>query len=104
MKHPHAELMLQYAQDAMTTDKPWELWEFRNTNIWRNCTVSLVWNARFEYRRKPQTVTKWLWADKNGEVLYAKFLSEKEVDTVRFSKLEWSATEFPDETSLKMER
>ena len=24
--HKHAELMLQYAQDATETDKPWELW------------------------------------------------------------------------------
>ena len=26
-KHVHADLMLQYAQDAMETDKPWERWE-----------------------------------------------------------------------------
>lgn len=28
MKHPHAELMKQYAEDAMETDKPWERWEY----------------------------------------------------------------------------
>ena len=26
-KHIHAELMKQYAEDAMTTDEPWKLWE-----------------------------------------------------------------------------
>ena len=26
-KHIHADLMLQYAQDAQETDKPWERWE-----------------------------------------------------------------------------
>ena len=26
-KHIHAYLMKQYAEDAMTTDAPWKLWE-----------------------------------------------------------------------------
>ena len=29
MKHKHADLMLQYAEDAMETDRPWERWEWR---------------------------------------------------------------------------
>lgn len=28
-KHPHAELMKQYAEDAMMTEYPWRLWEVR---------------------------------------------------------------------------
>ena len=36
--HKHADLMLQYAQDAAETDKPWERWEVN------------------EYRRKPQPI------------------------------------------------
>lgn len=27
MKHVHAELMAEYAKDAMETDKPWERWQ-----------------------------------------------------------------------------
>ena len=27
--HVHAALMLQYAKDAMETDKPWERWEVK---------------------------------------------------------------------------
>ena len=27
--HKHADLMLQYAQDAMETDKSWEWWEVK---------------------------------------------------------------------------
>lgn len=27
--HIHAELMAQYAEDALITDKPWELWEYK---------------------------------------------------------------------------
>jgi len=30
--HKHADLMLQYAQDAMETDKPWERWEYSDTS------------------------------------------------------------------------
>lgn len=26
-KHPHAELMKLYAEDAMNTAEPWNLWE-----------------------------------------------------------------------------
>lgn len=54
MKHPHAELMLQYAQDAMTTDTPWELWEVKY-NIedgWEVLLSSPTWNTLFAYRRK----------------------------------------------------
>ena len=33
--HKHANLMLQYAQDAMETDKPWERWEVKAPNEWK---------------------------------------------------------------------
>lgn len=55
-KHIHAELMLQYAQDAMETDKPWERWETFSSG-WRACCSSPVWASALLYRRKPQTVT-----------------------------------------------
>lgn len=28
-KHKHAEAMMEYAKDAMETDKPWERWEYQ---------------------------------------------------------------------------
>ena len=37
-KHIHADLMLQYAQDAMETDKPWERWEVYG-KIWANAFI-----------------------------------------------------------------
>ena len=39
MKHVHAELMLQYAQDAMETDKPWDLWQWSVGYLdqWHSC-------------------------------------------------------------------
>ena len=33
MKHKHAELMMQYAQDAMETDKPWERWQYQTESM-----------------------------------------------------------------------
>lgn len=59
MKHPYAELMAQYAQDAMETDKPWERWEFKesafNSFPWLGFVSHPSWAEKFEYRRKPKT-------------------------------------------------
>jgi hypothetical protein len=57
MKHKHAELMAQYAADAMTTDKPWELWEARapRKHDWFVMKGDPCWSVDFEYRRKPKT-------------------------------------------------
>ena len=56
--HIHAALMLQYAQDASTTDKPWELWEFRfdEHEKWTALTVNPAWDDDTKYRRKPRTI------------------------------------------------
>ena len=56
--HIHAALMLQYAQDASTTDKPWELWEFRcdEHEKWTILTGNPAWDDDTEYRRKPRTI------------------------------------------------
>ena len=69
MKHKHAELMMQYAQDAMETDKPWELWEMRlpANKTWSNCTDGdMNFSSIFEYRRKPKMISVTLM---NGEVV-----------------------------------
>lgn len=95
MKHPHAELMLQYAQDAMTTSEPWELWEFKHPHYdWVAMERDMPFLVAYQYRHKSQTVTKWLWADHNG-YLYQEFLTEEEASVYSYPiKLEWSATEF----------
>ena len=56
-KHPHAELMAQYAQDALETDKPWERWQLRNSvaEHWEDCEGDPRWLNSFVYRRKPET-------------------------------------------------
>ena len=73
MKHIHADLMLQYAQDAQETETPWERWEFnsigRISSIgrkWSQLTSSPTWVTSIQYRRKPKTLSVTL-AD--GEVV-----------------------------------
>ena len=57
--HKHAHLMLQYAQDAAETDKPWDRWQFRslNTEGWLDCASGTGFSDLCEYRRKPRTMT-----------------------------------------------
>ena len=65
--HKHAALMLQYAKDAMETDKPWELWEVRiAANVQPNAVFERLsshpkWYTNNEYRRKPQTIKVGKW-------------------------------------------
>ena len=68
MKHKHAELMMQYAQDAMETDKPWERWEFRVDlySKWIELTGNTVWYEDIQYRRKPKMISVTL---ASGEVV-----------------------------------
>ena len=56
--HKHAALMLQYAQDAAETDKPWERWECNDGVAWQPFTMRHpAWLQEYEYRRKPKTTT-----------------------------------------------
>ena len=68
MKHKHAELMMQYAQDAMETSEPWELWEYSHasSNGWRNLDKMPSWRIGNEYRRKPKMISVTLM---DGEVV-----------------------------------
>jgi hypothetical protein len=80
MKHKHADLMMQYAQDAQTTENPWELWECRvptrsigkNTAPeWGDCISGPAWAVAYEYRRKPQTHTVTLNTEQLKEIILA---------------------------------
>ena len=55
--HKHAALMLQYAQDAMETYKPWLRWEHTLNARWYDCEQHPSWDTDLEYRRKPKTLT-----------------------------------------------
>ena len=66
--HIHADLMLQYAQDAMETDKPWERWEVygKITGRWIPLSECLSFLPENQYRRKPKILSVTL---ASGEVV-----------------------------------
>lgn len=54
--HVHAELMLQYAEDAKTHAEPWKLWQSKGmASTWWDCKAHPMWGCSTEYRRKPKT-------------------------------------------------
>ena len=54
--HPHAELMMEYAKIAQTTDKPWEHFEvLRNKSaVWEAIYEPTPFYDNMEYRLKPE--------------------------------------------------
>lgn len=62
--HKHAEAMKLYAEDAATTDKPWELWEhlygtYGDEEDWCDLENNPTWSENRCYRRKvvkPKTI------------------------------------------------
>lgn len=57
-KHPHAENMALYAQDALETDEPWERWEMSCERFtWSPLLSNPSWDEDISYRRKPRTIT-----------------------------------------------
>ena len=67
-KHIHAELMMQYAQDAMQTPEPWERWEMygKVTGSWISLGECFFWRPENQYRRKPKMLSVTL---ASGEVV-----------------------------------
>ena len=57
MGHIHAELMAQYAEDALESDKPWERWEFSmNSQDYKSLHKHPSWGESNKYRRKPKVI------------------------------------------------
>ena len=67
-KHIHAEMMMQYAQDAMETPRPWERWEMygKVTGSWISLGECFFWRPENQYRRKPKMLSVTL---ASGEVV-----------------------------------
>ncbi len=56
-RHPHADLMIQYAIDAKFSATPWVWWEFKRENglfkdEWQEAIGGPTWGIDSEYRRK----------------------------------------------------
>ncbi|MFC2563424.1 MAG: hypothetical protein ACFNT6_01950 [Neisseria sp.] len=65
-KHIHADLMMQYANDAMETDEPWKRWQFRIASKeidlgWTTCDCNPYWDKDTQYRRKPEVIKVGKW-------------------------------------------
>ena len=57
--HPHAELMMEYAKIARTTDKPWTHFEVRqnDSRVWEAIHQPVRFYSHMEYRLKPEPKT-----------------------------------------------
>lgn len=58
-KHVHADLMMQYAKDAMNTETPWELWERYNPKMdkWEPLIKEPYWSPTHQYRHAQLPIT-----------------------------------------------
>jgi hypothetical protein len=65
--------MMQYAQDALTTDKPWGLWEVKpfSDGEWLPLKCSPYWHTDQQYRRRPKQHTIVLTTAQLKEVVMA---------------------------------
>ena len=68
MAHKHAALMALYAQDAMETDKPWERWESKTSEVlgWADMLHHPALINATSYRHKQKMLSVTL---ANGEVV-----------------------------------
>ena len=65
-KHIHADLMLQYAQDAQETETPWDRWQILINGKWEDLDWCFTFRPERKYRRKPKMCHVTL---ANGEVV-----------------------------------
>ena len=94
MKHIHAELMALYAQDAMETDKPWERWEYFDTQSWTSMRTGCpLWAEETLYRRKPKTINingHKVPEPYRGEMRYGQFYYIPKLDSSNlYNTLNW---------------
>ena len=54
--HPHAELMMEYAKIAQTTDEPWTHFELRQNDscVWKAIHLPVRFYSHMVYRLKPE--------------------------------------------------
>ena len=57
-KHKHAELMMEYAKDAMESETPWKGWQCSlDSKWWTDMDMAPTWDPEMEYRRRPKKPT-----------------------------------------------
>lgn len=83
--HPHADLILKYAQIAQYDDKPWEYFEYETSTGWTPCLSMAAFNENVNYRLKPQEPkiqVGQIWVSKEGVEVTVNVQSNE--DTVVF--------------------
>lgn len=98
--HPHAELMLQYAQDCAIDKDAWKNWQIKERFQfdWVMINGHPTWSERLEYRRKPRTIviggmevpTPETREPKNGTVYYQTNPQSEDL----YSEFEWVRDRF----------
>ena len=52
-KHIHADLMLEYAKEAMQSETPWDAFEYKDKDgVWKDCIGSPSWYKDSSFRKK----------------------------------------------------
>jgi len=56
--HPHAQLMLEYAYDALQSEQPWTKWIYKpkGFDCWIPCEANPRWTIDWQYKRKDDEV------------------------------------------------
>lgn len=54
--HPHADLIMKYAEIAQYDAEPWEHFEYYAAVGWVECSPLMSFNETVEYRLKPRTI------------------------------------------------
>lgn len=55
--HPHAELIMKYAEIDQYDAEPWKYFEVRRKGtFWDNCDIPCGFHENLEYRLKPRTI------------------------------------------------
>lgn len=54
--HPHAELIMKYAEIAQHDAEPWKYFEYYAAVGWVECSPLMSFNETVEYRLKPRTI------------------------------------------------
>ena len=95
--HPHAELMMLYAEKSRTDAEEWRCWEvlIEGSEKWRQAEAIPAWNVFSEYRRKPDPMVVYACVYLQGRKVhsfstkalaedYASMIAAEDVRIVKF--------------------
>lgn len=86
----HSDLMLEYAMDAKKNNRPWSMWQYRESkeSMWKWCSFHPEWKNDYEYRKNLKIITSIEMYRPTGDIIQTG-----NSVTVSFPSVE-AATEF----------